>query len=125
MRRFAQDSSRDVSPFYGLMDVCVLPTYREGFPGVPLEAQASGVPVVTTERPGRWSPSRWGDRLLVPVGDIDALSAAIGTLLSDPPLRKRMGQAGCGWVNSVFRREIVWAAQLEVYKQLISCPSMR
>ena len=117
---------RDVAPLYRLMDICVLPTYREGFPGVPLEAQAAGVPVITTDATGAVeSIVNRETGYIVPVGDIDALSAAIDTLLSDPPLRKCMGEAGCGWVNAVFRREIVWAAQMEVYKQLISCASVR
>jgi lipopolysaccharide/colanic/teichoic acid biosynthesis glycosyltransferase/glycosyltransferase involved in cell wall biosynthesis len=109
----------DVSPFYHLMDVCVLPTYREGFGVVPLEAQAAGIPVVTTQATGAVeSVLDKQTGFIVPVSDVDALSAAIDSLLSDSALRKRMGQAGCAWVNSVFRREIVWAAHLEFYKRL-------
>jgi len=60
IRRFIESSPAmirpgfvsDTAPYYGLMDVLALPTYREGFPGVPLEAQASGVPVVTTTATG-------------------------------------------------------------------------
>ena len=116
----------DVSPYYPLMDVCVLPTYREGFPGVPLEAQAAGVPVVTTQATGAIeSVLDKQTGLIVPVSDVDALSAAIDSLLSDPALRKRMGEAGCAWVNSVFRREIVWAARLEFYKRLLSSAGAR
>jgi glycosyltransferase involved in cell wall biosynthesis len=37
---------------YAAMDIVVLPTYREGFPNVPLEAAAMGLPVVATRVPG-------------------------------------------------------------------------
>ena len=37
---------KDVSLYYGLFDVFVFPSYREGFPNVPMEAAAAGVPVV-------------------------------------------------------------------------------
>jgi glycosyltransferase involved in cell wall biosynthesis len=112
---------RDVAPFYSLMDICVLPTYREGFPGVPLEAQAAGIPVITTRATGAIdSVLDEQTGILVPVGNVNALGAAVDRLLSDASLRRRMGEAGCEWVNSTFRREIVWAAQMEVYQQLVS-----
>src|SRR5260221_10800481 len=38
----------DIADYYRVMDVFSLPTYREGFPTVALEAQAAGVPVVTS-----------------------------------------------------------------------------
>jgi glycosyltransferase involved in cell wall biosynthesis len=114
----------DVALYYHLMDICVLPTYREGFPGVPLEAQAAGIPVVTTHATGAIDSVL--DRqtgFIVPVGDVNALSAAIDRLLGDPSLRKRMGEAGRNWVEAVFRQEIVWAAYAQAYKQEMSCGS--
>jgi glycosyltransferase involved in cell wall biosynthesis len=114
----------DAAPYYHLMDICVLPTYREGFPGVSLEAQSSGIPVVTTNATG--ASDSVLDRqtgFIVPVGDVSALSAAIDCLLSDPSLRKRMGKAGRVWVENVFRREIVWEAYARAYKQEVSSES--
>jgi len=40
------------APYYAAMEVCVLPSYREGLPNVLLEAAAMEVPVVATEIPG-------------------------------------------------------------------------
>ncbi len=111
----------DTAPYYQLMDLCVLPTYREGFPGVPLEAQAAAIPVVTTQATGAIDSVL--DRktgFIVPVGDVIALSVAIDRLLDDPSLRKRMGEAGRAWVEAVFRREIVWTAIAQAYGQRVS-----
>jgi glycosyltransferase involved in cell wall biosynthesis len=114
----------DAAPYYHLMDICVLPTYREGFPGVPLEAQAAEIPVVTTQATGAIDSVLDGQTgLIVPVGDVNALSAAMDRLLGDPSLRKRMGEAGRAWVEAVFRREIVWAAYARAYKQEVPCGS--
>jgi glycosyltransferase involved in cell wall biosynthesis len=75
-------------------DVLVLPTFIENLPMTILEAFACGVPVVTTpvaaiteavvhERNG----------LLVPVGDIGALTDALRRLIGDGELRRRLGRA--------------------------------
>jgi len=42
----------DVRPYYALMDIFILPSYREGFPTVVLEASAMLLPVITTRSTG-------------------------------------------------------------------------
>ncbi|WP_149524367.1 glycosyltransferase family 4 protein [Sphingobacterium hotanense] len=42
----------DTSRLYNDMDIFVLPSYREGFPTVTLEASASALPIVTTKKTG-------------------------------------------------------------------------
>jgi lipopolysaccharide/colanic/teichoic acid biosynthesis glycosyltransferase len=111
----------DAAAYYHLMDVLVLPTYREGFPNVPLEAQAAGIPVVTTTATGAIEsviPGQTG--LLVPVGDSNALADAVGRLLEDDSLRRQMGRAGQEWVAREFQPEKVWQAVLNEYEQLLA-----
>jgi len=116
----------DAAPYYALMDVFVLPTYREGFPGVPLEAQASEVPVVTTNATGSVDSVRHGiTGLIVPVKDAKALTAAIGTLLRKPEMRTNMGHAGRKWMEHAFRPEVVWQAHVEMYRQMLEERSQR
>jgi len=111
----------DTAPYYSLMDVLALPTYREGFPGVPLEAQASGVPVVTTNATGA-ADSVLDDvtGIIVPCGDTKSLASALDTLLADPELRLRMGKAGRERVERDFRPEVVWDALVHLYRELMS-----
>ena len=110
----------DTAPYYPLMDVLVLPTYREGFPGVPLEAQASGVPVVTTTATGATDSTIDGvTGFLVPVGDTDALTNAVSKLLGDPELRVRMGKAGRDRMERDFRPDVIWDALVHLYRDLI------
>lgn len=111
----------DTSPYYHLMDLLVLPTYREGFPGVPLEAQAAGKPVVTTNATGAIDSVQDGvTGLIVPVGDSKALAGAIRRLLQDQPLREAMGRAGQEWVAREFNGDRVRAALVEEYQKLIA-----
>lgn len=45
-------SVHDVERYYAALDVLVLPSYREGFGNVVIEAEAMGVPVVVSNIPG-------------------------------------------------------------------------
>ena len=110
----------DTASYYSLMDVLALPTYREGFPGVPLEAQASGVPVVTTTATGAVDSIIDGvTGFLLPVGDTNALTNAVGKLLADPELRERMGKAGRERMERDFHPEVIWDALVHLYRELI------
>lgn len=103
----------DMPQYYNLMDVHVLPSLREGFPNVVLEASASGVPTVTTLATGcRDSvlPGKTG--LLVPVRDWRALADSLQELLQNPTLRRRMGDAARTWVESEFQPRKVVASLL-------------
>ena len=99
----------DPSLLYQLMDVVVLPSYREGFPAVALEAAAAGKPIVATRVTGTQDAVL--DRetgLLAPARNSSSLAGAIGTLLSDKARAKRMGLAARRRVVSEFPSERVW-----------------
>lgn len=60
----------------------VLPSYREGTPRSVLEALATGRPVITTDAPGCRETVFHGENgILVPPGDVDALSQAMVQLI--------------------------------------------
>jgi glycosyltransferase involved in cell wall biosynthesis len=110
----------DAAPYYHLMDMCVLPTYREGFPGVLLEAQAAEIPVITTQATGAIDSVQDGKTgLLVSVGDASALARAIGSLLGDAAKRKEMGRRGQEWVTREFPRGKLLAELAREYHSLI------
>ncbi len=75
--------------------VFAFPSVYEGFGLPPLEAMRAGVPVVATEAGSL--PEVLGDgALLVPVGDIDALAAALDEAAHDGVTRLRLAEAGRG-----------------------------
>jgi glycosyltransferase involved in cell wall biosynthesis len=116
----------DSAPYYAVMDIVALPTYREGFPNVSLEAQAMGVPVVTTDAIGARDSIVDGlTGISVAVGDTEALSVAIKTLLENPSLRARLGQAGRERIVREFRNEVVWTDILAIYNELLTTKGFR
>jgi glycosyltransferase involved in cell wall biosynthesis len=85
----------DIQDLYALMDILVLPSHREGFPRAPMEASAMGVPcVVTNIRGCRETVEQGRNGVLVPLGDVPALAAAIVDLLARPEQARHMGDEG-------------------------------
>ena len=111
---------RDTPALYAALDMVVLPTYREGFPNVPLEASAMRLPVVATRVPGCVDAVVDGvTGTLVPVRDATALAAAIRRYVDDPALRTAHGNAGRERVVRDFAQEVIWEALYAEYVRLL------
>jgi glycosyltransferase involved in cell wall biosynthesis len=91
---------RDMAQVYAEIDCLVLPSLREGMPMVVLEALASGKPVVATEVGAVPLLLSSGCGLVVPVGDRDAMAAALRRIAQSAEERVRMGAAGRQLVES-------------------------
>lgn len=85
----------DVARIVRAAYVLVHPSLQEGFSNAILEAMAAGKPVVATEVGG--NPEAIVHEvtgLIVPPRDASAIAAAVGRLLLDPDLARRLGQEG-------------------------------
>jgi glycosyltransferase involved in cell wall biosynthesis len=98
------------------MDVLVLPSHREGFPNVVLEAHAAGKPVVAARATGVVDAVVDGETgLLFPVGDAATLTDALARLLTHKTLATKLGLAGQERIKRKFRQERIWGALCEEY----------
>lgn len=106
----------DTAPCFEAMDLLVLPSYREGFGNVLLEANAMELPTVATAISGcRDAVADQRTGILVPPRDGPALADALLRLVRDPELRRQMGTAGRQRVIADFRPEIIHAGLLQLY----------
>ncbi|MFB3880273.1 MAG: sugar transferase [Armatimonadota bacterium] len=110
----------DPAAHYQVMDVLALPTYREGYPTVVLEASAAGKPVVATRATGAVDAVEDGvTGLLVPVADSQAFARALIAVLSDAGTAARMGAAGRARVQRHFTTERACRELSALYGRLL------
>lgn len=77
--------------YLSVSDLFVLPSLKEAFGIVFLEAMHCGLPVITTTTGGQTDFLKDGENgFLVPVGDVDALAEKINLLCNDSNLRQKM-----------------------------------
>jgi len=102
-------------------DFLVIPSYREGFGSVVIEAAACGIPSIGTDIYGL-SDAIIDEKtgFLVPVGSAKALEAAILRLADDAEKRKRMGECALARVLKQFRQDIVVEALLKYYARILA-----
>ena len=75
-------------------DLFVLPTLEDSFGLVVSEAMASGLPVISTNHAGASEVIDQGvSGIIVPAGDVEALTDSIRRLATSPDLRYALGQA--------------------------------
>ena len=100
-------------------EVAVIPSMYEGFSLPAVEHMASGTPLVAS-RAGAL-PEVTGDAaLLVPPGDPEELSAAVGGLLDDAPARAALAASGLARVRERFAWPAVAAATEALYRKVIN-----
>lgn len=108
----------DIPEILGIMDIFVLPSYREGMPVSLLEAMAMELPVVATDIRGCREEVDSSSGILYMPGDIEGLSSAIDTLLKDREKALEMGKNARRRVIEHFDQRKSIEKQLEVYRKL-------
>ncbi len=88
-------NSAELQQLYATADIFALPSLADCSPIAAVEAMAAGLPVVSSTVGGIPEIVRHGETgLLVPPGDVRALSAALSALIEDTARRRAMGSSG-------------------------------
>jgi len=111
----------DMPATYASLDVMVSASRQEGLPMAILEGMATGLPLVGSavgEVPSLVRNGQTG--ILVPPEDIEALTAAILTLLRDAAERSRLGAGARQLIQDEFSAARMTADYIRVYEEAIA-----
>ncbi|MCZ2808670.1 MAG: glycosyltransferase family 4 protein [Candidatus Bathyarchaeota archaeon] len=105
---------------YAASDIFVLPAIYENFPFAILEAQATGLPVISTKVGG--IPEFLVDNengFLIDPGDSAQLTQRVLTLLQDPKLSKEMGRRGRSLIEEKFSWRLITGQVIDLYHKIL------
>lgn len=106
--------------YFAIADILCLPSYREGFGTVVIEAAAMGVPTVGTDIYGLSDAIVHGETgLLIPPRSIECLANALVTLLLDKDILLKMGELAKQRARALFDADIVNAQIASEYLSLL------
>lgn len=86
---------KDTERYFSAMDIFTLPSYREGFGSVVIEAETMEIPVIVTNIPGPTDAMVEDETgLVIEKANVEELKNAIKKLADNPFLRNEMGKKG-------------------------------
>jgi glycosyltransferase involved in cell wall biosynthesis len=99
--------------------VFTLPTYSEGFSIAVLEAMASNVPAVVSDRTGFGDFTRQYDAAAIPDLNVDDLTKKLETMLTDNEFRRNKANNAYRMVSELFDIRVVANQMLQTYQRAI------
>jgi glycosyltransferase involved in cell wall biosynthesis len=117
------DYTQQSEEYLAASDIVCLPSYREGFSTVILEAGACEVPVLASRIYGTQDALIDGvTGRYLPVADPTALANAIVQLAADPAVRAQMGKAARRYVLERYRTERLVEEMRAFYERALKTP---
>lgn len=111
----------DLPAQLGGLDLLVHPADMEGLGVSLLQASAARVPIIASRAGGMPEAVVDGENgVLIEVGDVTALTAAMRRLLGDAALRARMGEAGRARVLREFSVDAMCEGNLAIYDKVLA-----
>jgi glycosyltransferase involved in cell wall biosynthesis len=98
----------DSSIYFSLMDIFILPTYREGFPTVALEASSMSLPVIITKATGCTESIIENQTGIFISNDPKDIADKILFYMENEKIAKEHGKKGRLFVNENFEQTLIW-----------------
>ncbi|MCP2043684.1 glycosyltransferase family 4 protein [Pontibacter sp. HSC-36F09] len=111
----------DVRPYLAISQALAFPSYREGFPNVPMQAGCFGLPAIVTDINGCNEIIRHGENgLIVPPKLTDALQAAMERFLTDKTSFAQMQAQARQLIVERYEQTHFWELLLQEYQASLS-----
>ena len=110
----------DVRPVVAAAVALVLPSDREGLPRSIMEALSMEVPVIASDARGNPELVLPDAGLIFPVGDVDALAAAMDSLIDRPDEARMMGQSGRARMVDQYDLPILIEQHAHLYEEVLA-----
>jgi glycosyltransferase involved in cell wall biosynthesis len=111
---------KNTSSYYPVFDILAFPSYREGFPNVPLEAALSSIPTIGFNATGTIDAVQDGiTGVIVPLGNTDRLAQALIMLLTDTKKCKEFGKAAKDRALLYYQPKEIWENWGAFYEKII------
>lgn len=110
---------KDVRSYLAISNCLALPSYREGFPNVVMQAGAMGLPSIVTNINGCNEIIIEGKNgIIIPVKSSEALYEAMKKMIENIHFRMQLQKNARQMIVSRYEQNIVWDAILTEYKKL-------
>ena len=105
--------------YLAISDVLCLPSYREGFGSIVIDAAAMGVPAIGSNIPGLVDSIEDGKTgILFPAGDVGALAGIMMDFLENPGKYKNMRLSAKARVDALFTADLLYESLKSLYLEL-------
>lgn len=111
---------KDVRPYLKLADALVFPSYREGFPNVPMQAGAMGLPSILTDINGCNEIVVEGENgmLIPPKQEVDLYQAML-KMIDKKDDYLRMSKKSRLMISARYDQSMIWSMLYEEYVELL------
>lgn len=107
----------EIRPYVALSHALVFPSYREGFPNVPMQAGAMGLPSIVTDINGcNEIIEHEKNGLIIPVKNEDALYDAMERLITDETLYLRLKANARKMIVERYEQKHFWSLLFDEYQ---------